>query len=254
MRLLKLLITEKERNGMVRLIMSFALAILVAKHSVMAFAPRKVLCSSSVRSCTPFNVSRLVRSKMLQRIPLYMSTSDDLEDLRQKIKMKGDEIRQLKNDGIAKDELAPHVAELLALKSKLPDDVAEKPKQKQKEKSKKKPSPAPTKKVKEMSASELRLNRLSKVGAMRDAELEPFEYTFDVTHSSAILSSEYDGRLEPGEEDENADVAVAGRIMTRRVFGKLAFFTLQDESGTIQLQFDKKRLGDSFKVRQLRDV
>lgn len=36
--------------------------------------------------------------------------------------------------------------------------------------------------------------------------------------------------------------------MTRRVFGKLAFFTLQDESGIIQLQFDKNRLGDNFKV------
>jgi lysyl-tRNA synthetase class II len=63
--------------------------------------------------------------------------------------------------------------------------------------------------------------------------------------------AEYDGRLEGGEEDEASDVAVAGRIMTRRVFGSLAFFTLQDESGTIQLQFDKKRLGDGFKVRFL---
>lgn len=33
--------------------------------------------------------------------------------------------------------------------------------------------------------------------------------------------------LEPGQEDEAADVSVAGRIMARRVFGKLAFFTLQ---------------------------
>ena len=38
------------------------------------------------------------------------------------------------------------------------------------------------------------------------------------------------------------DVAVAGRIMTRRVFGKLAFFTLQDETGTIQLYLDKNRI------------
>ena len=36
--------------------------------------------------------------------------------------------------------------------------------------------------------------------------------------------------------------------MARRVFGKLAFFTLQDESGTIQLHLEKGRLGDSFKV------
>jgi lysyl-tRNA synthetase class 2 len=83
---------------------------------------------------------------------------------------------------------------------------------------------------------------------MRDANIEPFEYTYDVTTSAMQLISDYEGMLEPGEEDEESDVAVAGRIMTRRVFGKLAFFTLQDESGIIQLQFDQNRLGDSFKV------
>ena len=36
--------------------------------------------------------------------------------------------------------------------------------------------------------------------------------------------------------------------MARRVFGKIAFFTLLDESGTIQLHMDKKRLGSTFKV------
>lgn len=41
-------------------------------------------------------------------------------------------------------------------------------------------------------------------------------------------------KLEAGEEDESADVAVAGRIMVKRVFGKLAFFTLQvDVAGQI---------------------
>jgi lysyl-tRNA synthetase class 2 len=58
----------------------------------------------------------------------------------------------------------------------------------------------------------------------------------------------YDGKLEGGEEDESANVLVAGRVMTRRVFGKMAFFTLQDETGTIQLQFDTSRLEDSCKV------
>jgi lysyl-tRNA synthetase class 2 len=37
-------------------------------------------------------------------------------------------------------------------------------------------------------------------------------------------------------------VAVAGRVMTRRVMGKLAFFTLADESGPIQLYLDKATL------------
>ena len=34
--------------------------------------------------------------------------------------------------------------------------------------------------------------------------------------------------------------------MTRRVMGKLAFFTLADETGTIQLFLEKATLGDSF--------
>lgn len=55
--------------------------------------------------------------------------------------------------------------------------------------------------------------------------------------------------LEPGAEDEGADVAIAGRIMARRVFGKLAFFTLQDSSGVIQLYIDKGRLEEEFNVR-----
>ena len=53
-------------------------------------------------------------------------------------------------------------------------------------------------------------------------------------------------------EEGGTEISVAGRIMARRVFGKLAFYTLQDETGVIQLQFDKKRLGErddsSFEV------
>jgi lysyl-tRNA synthetase class II len=37
-------------------------------------------------------------------------------------------------------------------------------------------------------------------------------------------------------------VAVAGRVMARRVMGKLAFVSLRDGSGTIQLYVDKSRL------------
>ena len=49
-------------------------------------------------------------------------------------------------------------------------------------------------------------------------------------------------------------MSVAGRIMARRVFGKLAFFTLQDDTGIIQLYIDKGRLGDEFaKLKQWTD-
>jgi len=194
---------------------------------------------------------RRVALPVVQRTwrPLY-STAVDVEEVERKIKMKGDEIRQLKDNGIEKTDLAPHIEELLALKAQLPQTeeapkeekkkTQKQPKQKQPQQSKKKPE--------EMSESELRQARLAKVAAMREAGVEPYEYTYKPTHTAAELQAEYDGRLEAGEEDESADVAVAGRIMARRVFGKLAFFTLQDESGTIQLHLEKNRLGDSFKV------
>lgn len=47
-----------------------------------------------------------------------------------------------------------------------------------------------------------------------------------MSHSSGDLQKEWEG-LEAGTEDESAEVSVAGRIMTRRVFGKLAFFNMQ---------------------------
>ena len=166
------------------------------------------------------------------------------------IESKGNEIRKLKEDGIEKEALAPHIEELLALKAKIAPPPEKKKKKKQPAKQKKQKQP-PKKKESDMSESELRQTRLAKVELMREAGAEPFEYTYSPTHTSMELQELYDGKLEGGEEDEDSDVAVAGRIMAKRVFGKLAFFTLQDESGTIQLHLEKNRLGDSFKVRTL---
>jgi hypothetical protein len=238
---------------------------LLAKHRALAFSGSSMVRRSSVLQTISTgsvggrnNIIIVNNNKNMEQwmascqrgSPLFMSTSVDVEELSEKIKNKGDEIRQLKADGVDKAALAPYIAELQALKSQLPPSEkantpkAEKPKPASKEPQKKKgPS-------KEMSESELRLTRLAKVEAMRKANIEPFEYTYDVTRSCVKLASEYEGRLQPGEEDEGSNVAVAGRIMTRRVFGKLAFFTLQDESGTIQLQFDSNRLGDSFEVSE----
>jgi len=195
-----------------------------------------------------------------RRIALFSTASaSEVDEVKAQIKIKGDEIRALKADGVAKDELAPHVEELLALKARLPPDnetttaeaKATPAKTKAKKNNNNKQQQNNNKKPEEMSESELRLNRLSKVEAMKEAGVEPFEYSYPATHKAGQLLELYDGKLEPGEEEESADVAVAGRIMTRRVFGKLAFFTLQDETGTVQLQFDKNRLGDTFKVRQV---
>eukprot|EP00551_Chaetoceros_affinis_P006339 CAMPEP_0203680268 /NCGR_PEP_ID=MMETSP0090-20130426/38562_1 /ASSEMBLY_ACC=CAM_ASM_001088 /TAXON_ID=426623 /ORGANISM="Chaetoceros affinis, Strain CCMP159" /LENGTH=636 /DNA_ID=CAMNT_0050548257 /DNA_START=128 /DNA_END=2038 /DNA_ORIENTATION=- len=183
----------------------------------------------------------------------FMSTVDQLsdeqiKDIEAQIKTKGEEIRQLKADGIDKESLAPHVAELIALKSKIaPPEEPKKKETKKKQPQKQKNKNQQPKKETEMSESELRAARLQKVELMREAGAEPYEYSYKPTHKATELQVLYEGKLEGGEEDEEADVAVAGRIMAKRVFGKLAFFTLQDESGTIQLHLEKNRLGDTFK-------
>lgn len=233
-------------------------AALVAKHQgARAFSGAAQRSASRILSSTnSFQYSKVALggTNRESRFRL-LSTAVDLEELNKKIQAKGDEIRQLKTDGIEKTDLASHIEELLALKAQLPPDENAPPPKPKKEKQKpqqKKKAPAP-KKEETLTESEIRLNRLAKVEAMRESQVEPFEYRFDVTRSSVALLSEYDGKLEDGEEDEESDVAIAGRIMTRRVFGKLAFFTLQDETGTIQLQFDKTRLGETFKVSETRN-
>ena len=189
------------------------------------------------------------------QLPVDEPTTASIEEINEKINAKGDEIRQLKADGIDKDALAPYIGELKALKTQLPVDesskteakpVQKKTKEQKQQNNNNKKKKAPVEES--MTESEIKSNRLAKVESMRDVNVEPFEYTFDASTSAAQLAADYTDKLEPGEEDEESDIAVAGRIMTRRVFGKLAFFTLQDDSGIIQLQFDKNRLGDNFKV------
>ena len=58
-------------------------------------------------------------------------------------------------------------------------------------------------------------------------------YRFEPTTTSAQLREEF-GALEPGVETDR-HVTIAGRLMLRRVQGKLAFGTLQDGTGRIQL-------------------
>ncbi|MGB2923944.1 MAG: lysine--tRNA ligase [Limnothrix sp.] len=88
------------------------------------------------------------------------------------------------------------------------------------------------------SLDEIRAARLEKVDQLKAIAMNPYAYKWEISHHSAELQEKYKD-IEAGEEVE-APVSIAGRILARRVFGKLAFFKLQDETGTIQLYLDKK--------------
>ncbi|HET7488630.1 MAG TPA: lysine--tRNA ligase [Acidimicrobiales bacterium] len=67
-------------------------------------------------------------------------------------------------------------------------------------------------------------------------------YRFERDRDAASLQAEFGG-LEAGAET-GATASVAGRLMLRRVQGKLAFGTLQDSSGRVQLFARKGRTPD----------
>lgn len=113
-----------------------------------------------------------------------------------------------------------------------------------------------------MASEDLRATRIEKLDQLRAVGMNPFAYGWTSSHRMADLQSKY-ADLPNGEEIDDTEVAIAGRIMARRVFGKLAFFTLQDETGNIQLFLDKNRIqacmGDRFpdafaNLKQLTDM
>ena len=88
--------------------------------------------------------------------------------------------------------------------------------------------------------SDLRDTRLEKAQTLQELGQGPYALRFEPTHRLATLQSEHQDL--PKGEERNLRVSVAGRVMTRRVMGKLAFFTLADETGTIQLFLEKAGL------------
>ncbi|TRT87948.1 MAG: lysine--tRNA ligase [Microcystis aeruginosa Ma_AC_P_19900807_S299] len=91
---------------------------------------------------------------------------------------------------------------------------------------------------------EIRAARLEKVAGLQKAGLNPYAYQWKSTAHAQQLQEQY-ADLAPGEEI-SVEVAIAGRIIARRIMGKLAFFNLQDETGTIQLYLDKKRISETM--------
>ena len=103
---------------------------------------QQLLCSSRISTTVTINkslsyhrgYSQITTSTLRMSQTAAESTTTTLTDeqkseLESKIKEKGDIIRTMKDEGKSKDELAPHVAELLALKAEL-DPSSVKPKKK----------------------------------------------------------------------------------------------------------------------------
>ena len=84
--------------------------------------------------------------------------------------------------------------------------------------------------------------RKAKRAALIAAGEDPYGHAFEYSHHVTDLDAAY-ANLEDGASTDDS-VAVAGRIMSKRVQGKCAFFGLRDTTGDIQLFFQINNLGE----------
>lgn len=85
-----------------------------------------------------------------------------------------------------------------------------------------------------------------------------FPNDFKPTHRAGVLHLLYDEQSKEELAQHNHEVAIAGRMMLKRVMGKASFATLQDSTGRIQIYLDKGTLGEdhyeAFKHWDLGDI
>ncbi len=99
-----------------------------------------------------------------------------------------------------------------------------------------------------MSTTDLNLSeqegiRREKLTELHNLGVNPYPYSFEVTHTSESIK-ENDQLVRDEENNPDSDlVSVAGRVMTRRIMGKAAFFNLQDSEGTIQIYIRRDDVG-----------
>jgi lysyl-tRNA synthetase class 2 len=100
--------------------------------------------------------------------------------------------------------------------------------------------------------------RRAKLAALRARGTNPFPNDFAREHLAADLARAYGELAKEALDGQAVRVAVAGRMMLRRVMGKASFATLQDMSGRIQAYVSNDVTGaaahEAFKHWDLGDI
>lgn len=194
-----------------------------------------------------------------------MMTAVDAAAVEAQIAEQGEKVRAMKEamkadeNAHTKGELTAEVETLKALKAQLSPPE---PKPAKAKPAASKPKAAAKNGKKEevkVSPREERSVRIGKAEKFREKGVNPYAYTWDVKDSCTKLQ-EVHKDLGNGEVAEGASTSIAGRIMAKRVFGKLAFYTLADSAGEVQLYLEEAAItaaggDDSFEdLKNLVDV
>jgi len=102
------------------------------------------------------------------------------------------------------------------------------------------------------------MRRLAKLKALRELGINPYPNDFKPDITSAEVFERYGSLDGDALSEHEVAVSVAGRIMTRRDFGKASFIHIQDRGGKIQAYLKKDILGDEpfafFKKMDIGDI
>lgn len=89
------------------------------------------------------------------------------------------------------------------------------------------------------SPNEVVNQRIQKLEEIRELGIDPYPYTFDVSHSAQAIQDQAEGLIK-----SEMTLTVAGRLIAMRGHGKAGFAHILDRTGRIQLYIRKDRLGD----------
>ena len=113
----------------------------------------------------------------------------------------------------------------------------------------------------ELSEKELndqQIVRRQKMEALREQGIDPFGKGYERSRRSGELRALYSEKTAEELDEINAEVSVAGRIMSKRRMGKLGFMHILDRDGRIQIVVNKRIVGDEiyeiFKASDLGDI
>ncbi|MDD4878162.1 MAG: lysine--tRNA ligase [Candidatus Nanoarchaeia archaeon] len=86
--------------------------------------------------------------------------------------------------------------------------------------------------------------RLAKIDEMRKNKINPYPYSFDKKDNADELQEKF--KILKPEEKASKTAQTAGRVMSIRNMGAIAFMHIQDSTGKIQLYFSKEILKDKM--------
>lgn len=107
----------------------------------------------------------------------------------------------------------------------------------------------------DIKLSEQEQVRRDKLKKYKELGVDPFGHAFKRTHTNTEIINKYGDLDKAALEELNVSVTIAGRIMRKRLQGKVAFLTIQDRDAQLQIYVRKDQIGEhAYEVFLLSDL